>query len=424
MDWLKSVGSYLGGPIIATESDDEDFPLDNSESARDARARAVAALAEASSPKASSIRKETADPSGGAASPKAVVDNLLLPAAGDGFDVDCLLPPTNDGDGLSPNLENALKDGLSWLRSTKSFIESRGKELVEAVAPELQEFAHQIKTDTEQFIAEHARLFEDDEQDGAESTSSGSSGRQHSLKLPRGPDGKRLKQEQRELPEHVAQMSSNYKSKYFKMRRNPLTYTTDPPGVDPEDPDAKPEDLDLFANILCDPYELIEWINDPVVSMMRQELVPRIIKDDLFWRRFLFRIHVMNQEEARLRQLIWNQDATTSNDDDEIDWDADQDETAKGDGAGGPNTERQQSPLVDGKMRSRPSSSPRNTSDPIIKNVDPMSLRQAASPRKQTSQHPVNESSALFDDIAAHPAAAAREAICMQPSSPRKDEPS
>eukprot|EP00397_Hematodinium_sp_SG-2012_P046876 GEMP01053109.1.p1 GENE.GEMP01053109.1~~GEMP01053109.1.p1 ORF type:complete len:351 (+),score=112.77 GEMP01053109.1:114-1166(+) len=86
--------------------------------------------------------------------------------------------------------------------------------------------------------------------------------------------------------------------------------------------------------------EVTEWEVDEVIGAAYQRLVPSQVERDVFWRRFLARLHLLKKEEANLTQIMSKHAAE---DDEDVAWGSDDEEQVlfdadEGDAAPSPGT--------------------------------------------------------------------------------------
>eukprot|EP01069_Polyplicarium_translucidae_P009563 Polyplicarium_translucidae@DN3327_c0_g2_i13.p1 len=170
----------------------------------------------------------------------------------------------------------------------------KGVELYDNLAPDVKEFANQISEDTRAFLRTYGPF------ENASETQNAS------------------------LPTFIESLGPQFRPKYEALQKDRTSYLVDPAAEDDRAwIDFEPSDQDV--------QEILT--SDPVVARMFADLVPSDCSELEFFKRFLYRVHLLRRENEGLACLL---KADERESDEDLDWgDADGDETDDGPSAVG-----------------------------------------------------------------------------------------
>mmetsp|Transcript_14486 Transcript_14486/g.34575 ORF Transcript_14486/g.34575 Transcript_14486/m.34575 type:complete len:329 (+) Transcript_14486:563-1549(+) len=217
--------------------------------------------------------------------------------------------------------------------------------MIETVTPEIKEFAQQLQSDTSQFVAKqkerlmHVAAQFDEAFESQGEGQEASPAKQAAADRARKATGSSTKQEgeeeaqretdgdpqppagkpTRKLPKaYEKNFSARFISKLEALREDESTFTTDPP----EPPHDTPHRTGTFQDYPVDQYEVLEWCHDETIATLKERLVPSRVDEELFWKRFLYRIYLLKCEEAHLADLVQRvKNTETGDEEEEFSWD-------------------------------------------------------------------------------------------------------
>uniref|UniRef100_A0A0G4GR28 BSD domain-containing protein n=1 Tax=Chromera velia CCMP2878 TaxID=1169474 RepID=A0A0G4GR28_9ALVE len=240
-----------------------------------------------------------------------------------------------DGSNLSEDAKKGDGEGKKgswqiggWLASTAEYLKKQGEAVAKDLAPELKEFASIVSSDTSSWAQQKAEQWRGGQEGEAEK------GGESQTERPTGGDQGCWTEADRvnlarvlpRLKEGNRRMLSSFRSpetlrKAELICEDEKTFLTDPqPSTEwvetwvlnssrkNEGGDGNRQQLhslavsafhahytDFSAHV---EYEASEWLHDPVVSHFRSVCVPLKVSEELFWRRFLFRISLLSKPSS------------------------------------------------------------------------------------------------------------------------------
>eukprot|EP01066_Platyproteum_vivax_P011526 Platyproteum_vivax@DN5234_c0_g1_i1.p2 len=184
-----------------------------------------------------------------------------------------------------------------WFMNAVNSVNESVTAATQIVSEDVKEFSTQIVGDTSKFFenrvhvvkefASKNRIFDDGNDDENE----------EDLQIPPNPTTT-------PLPAAYQSFSSRLISQLVSLRNDTKTYLEEPTNKQ-------------YTEFSCDSYEVLDWTNDSVVMYKSKQLVPNQVSEEEFWRRFLFKIHLLKQQEA----LICNVATTQLHEEEDFDWD-------------------------------------------------------------------------------------------------------